>query len=531
MLEAALTYSSRGYNVIPVGADKKPLIKWEAYQRQRTTPEQIQRWFGGRQERNIGLVTGEISNLFVVDTDTPESIKEIQDQLPENLVTPIQKTPHGGRHFFFKHIEGFSNRARVAPGVDIRTDGGYVVASPSTDGDGRRWEWLEGLSLLDVEPAPLPDALLGFLKEFAFGFYKEADDKDKSKSSNVVKMFTKGRRDEDLFHVANQLVIARTPEREIEQVLEILAQGCEPPFPEKDISVKIKSALQRAERKERNLAEEVKQWILSSSGVFLSSNVVRCLHLSSREDEKNLSKILSRLKEEGIIEKQGDKTGCYRVIESQADEIDFMSVEEKVLDIAWPFQIEKWVKILPKNIIVIAGEANAGKTAFLLNVCFMNMGRFKINYFSSEMGAMELRARLEKFETGLIHWKENVNFRERSSNFADLIRPNEINIVDFLEITDEFYKVGGMIKEIWDKLKKGIAIVALQKNPKTDIGLGGMRSIEKARLYLSMEHGRLKIVKGKNWATDFNPNGMQFNFKLVQGAKFIQTFQKNEERD
>jgi len=49
--------------------------------------------------------------------------------------------------------------------------------------------------------------------------------------------------------------------------------------------------------------------------------------------------------------------------------------------------IERWVKTLPKNIIILAGEANAGKTALLLNFCSMNMGKFKINYFSSEMGA------------------------------------------------------------------------------------------------------------------------------------------------
>ena len=152
-----------------------------------------------------------------------------------------------------------------------------------------------------------------------------------------------------------------------------------------------------------------------------------------------------------------------------------------------------------------------------------NMGKHKINYFSSEMGPMELRDRLNKFETNLKHWKEHVNFRERSSNFADVIKPNDINIIDFLEITDEFYKIGGMIKEIYDKLKKGIVIIALQKNPKTDFGLGGMRSVEKARLYLSIDSGEIKIVKGKNWASLTNPNGLGRSFKLVHGAKFVPT--------
>jgi len=103
MLEAALKYNELGFNVIVVGVDKKPLVKWEIYQKERSTPEQIKEWFSGSWQRNIALVTGEISNLLVVDCDTPSAMQEIQDFLPESIVTPIQRTPHGGKHFFFQH--------------------------------------------------------------------------------------------------------------------------------------------------------------------------------------------------------------------------------------------------------------------------------------------------------------------------------------------------------------------------------------------------------------------------------------------
>ena len=54
---------------------------------------------------------------------------------------------------------------------------------------------------------------------------------------------------------------------------------------------------------------------------------------------------------------------------------------------------------MPKNIIVVAGTPNAGKTAFLLNVVQMNMsGKMPIHYFSSEMGSMEFKGRLQKFD-------------------------------------------------------------------------------------------------------------------------------------
>jgi hypothetical protein len=151
----------------------------------------------------------------------------------------------------------------------------------------------------------------------------------------------------------------------------------------------------------------------------------------------------------------------------------------------------------------------------------MNMNRFKINYFSSEMGPVELKERLSKFENPLSDFKK-VKWLERSGNFADVIKPDEVNVIDFLEMTDNFYLVAQYIKEIFDKLTTGIAIIAIQKNPGQTLGLGGGRSIEKARLYLSMDSGRLKIEKGKNWANQtINPNGWELTFKLLHGCKFI----------
>ena len=515
MLEVALKYHSLGYNVIPVNKDKKALVKWEQYQHQQSSEKEIESWFSGS-PKNIALVTGEISDLFVVDTDTAGAIEEIQNYLPDSFMTPIQRTPHGGKHFFFKHQEGFPNRARLAPGIDLRTTGGYVVVDPSTNSNGLSWHWLEGLGLFDVAPLPLPNALLYYLKEFAFVF-----NKDKGReTTRDYKMFREGTRDEDLFSVANSLSKDNWSEADITQVIEILAQNCNPPFPLNEVEAKVKSAFSR---RERNITRDVSDWVRLQDGYFETTSCYNELQLTTKEQKKAAIVALVRLKSEGIIESYGTKRGCFRTVAKDSEEIDFMSADDNPVELVWPFEIQEWVKILPKNIIVIAGEANAGKTAFLLNVCFMNMGKFKINYFSSEMGAMELRDRLKKFEVNLVNWKENINFRERTSNFADVIKPNDVNIIDFLELTDEFYRVGGMISEIFNRLKKGIAIIALQKNPKTDIGLGGMRSIEKARLYLSMDSGKIKIVKGKNWATEWNPNGIHRTFKLVQGAKFIST--------
>ncbi len=326
-------------------------------------------------------------------------------------------------------------------------------------------------------------------------------------------------RDEALFHIANCLIWGKCEEALARKILTILALQCDPPFDLKDAQAKVDSVLKRVERKQRSLSEEIRGWVKTTQGYFLTTDIHTELRITTPEEKKACYSSLLRMCESGEIEKHGDKRGCFRVVDSSCDEIDFLSITGIALDIKLPFAIESLVKVLPKNIFVIAGEPNAGKTAFLLNVAEMNMERYEIWYFSSEMGALELKDRLMKFDRPLQSWK--VNFRERSNNFADVIRPDAINIIDFLEVHDEFYKIGLYIKEIFDKLNVGIAIIAIQKNKGNEYGLGGSRGLEKARLYLSMESGKIKIIKAKNWAeSKTNPNGLELTFKLAKGCLF-----------
>jgi hypothetical protein len=89
---------------------------------------------------------------------------------------------------------------------------------------------------------------------------------------------------------------------------------------------------------------------------------------------------------------------------------------------------------------VIAGAADAGKTALLLNFIKLNQFDFSIYYQSSEMGKEELASRLVNFEDiTLDEW--NFNAEERSTDFADVIRPDCINIIDYMELTGDFYNV------------------------------------------------------------------------------------------
>lgn len=535
-LENALMYAKNGFSVIPIiPGQKKPMIKWQQYQKGIAEPEQIIAWWSKHPNANIGIVTGKISNLFVIDLDKhdPAYSDDITSQLiPESIVCPTANTPKGGQHLYFSYPSdsNISVGARIAPGIDFRGEGGYVVAPPSINGNGNCYNWVIELdrSLLSQPPKGCTDLIIN--NNINNILYKEPQDdhnhhklQTTTTTTNNHKMFDFGSRDNDLFHTANCLVKGGMSASEISQVLEkiVISWGENPDV--KWIETKIKSALDRAERKQKNWSEETREFVETTDGYFSTTDCHKQLQATTSDHKKSINMALLRLVTTGVLEKHGERNGCYRKIAKLEESvIDIFSADTTAVPIKLPMGISELVKILPKNIIVIAGEVNSGKSAFLLNCAAQNMNKHEVVYFSSEMGGAELKERLQINEKiPFDEWKK-CKFVERASDFDVAIRPNAINIVDFLEVHDEFYKVGGYIKKIFDKLENGIAIIAIQKNPGRDEGLGGARSLEKARLYLSMKPGEIKITKAKNWVSSLvNPNNMVKKYKLVGGMRFL----------
>ncbi len=277
-----------------------------------------------------------------------------------------------------------------------------------------------------------------------------------------------------------------------------------------------------AKSRERSISAEVKDWILLQTGYFSVTGCYNELHAVTKEQKTAVRVALLRLVKEGLIERHPTESGRYRRIDKTEEIINFLDCPGTNLfsDFKYPFGMETHYRTMPKNEIIIAGCPDSGKTAILLNIVYLNQARYEIYYFSSEMGAMELRDRLSKFDHPLDQWK--CRFIERSSNFADVIRPDAINVIDYLELCTDTFRVGEYLKSIHDKLKNGIAIIALQKPFGRDLGRGAEFSLEKPRLYLSMEKGTLKIIKCKNWVdSQKNPNGLSINYKLVNGCQFI----------
>lgn len=165
-LNQALAYSYHGFSVIPVEPKgKRPLLLWQEFQHRPPTAEEVQTWFLRTPEANVAIVTGRVSGLVVLDVDLKHGGGEslsILEQIHGALPATVEaRTGSGGRHLYFAHPGGVvRNRVGLRPGVDLRGDGGYVVAPPSLHPSGGRYVWMPERSPEELPLAATPAWLL-----------------------------------------------------------------------------------------------------------------------------------------------------------------------------------------------------------------------------------------------------------------------------------------------------------------------------------------------------------------------------------
>lgn len=271
-----------------------------------------------------------------------------------------------------------------------------------------------------------------------------------------------------------------------------------------------------------NVSAAVEEYVKQTRGWFTTKEVYGDLNLRKSNEKRSGLQKLIRMTEEGKLERSPDRNGVYRQKRQGCEEVRWWEASGEEYDIRFPFEIERWVKIFPGSIIVIGGSVNSGKTAFMLNLIRMNIEQHHIYYFNSEMGSNELQERINLIQDiNTKTWTDRMTVYERSSDFDSVVFPNGFNIIDFLEVHDVFYQVGEKLLEIHNNLKNGIAVIGLQMNPGSEYGRGGSFSSEKPRLYITLDRGKLKIVKAKNWRSGENPNGWTADFRLVAGNRFI----------
>lgn len=189
-LDCALRYADRGWAVFPcheptrTGCScRRPNCSSPAKHPRTarglhdatTDPEVIARWWRRWPAANVAVRTGADSGLVVIDVDPKHggfaAIAELQRGHGEFPPTPAARTGSGGRHYWFVHpgLPVPNSAGRLGPGIDVRGDGGYVIAPPSLHPSGSYvWEaapplaelpaWVLDLARTTLRPRPATTA-------------------------------------------------------------------------------------------------------------------------------------------------------------------------------------------------------------------------------------------------------------------------------------------------------------------------------------------------------------------------------------
>lgn len=171
LLDAALNYARRGFSVIPIAPRSKiPLIPWKRYQTQAATEKEILSWWERSPQANVGIVTGLVSGLLVVDFDprhdaAGETGKWLRALLPE----PTVRTGGGGLHWYIK--AAYRSIPSLLPGLDVKSNGGFVLAPCSVHESGTHYIQLR------ADLCTMPSALRDLIKQ-------RTHDEGKSRNSN-----------------------------------------------------------------------------------------------------------------------------------------------------------------------------------------------------------------------------------------------------------------------------------------------------------------------------------------------------------
>jgi hypothetical protein len=160
-LAEALRYSLRGWQVFPLRPRSKLPACARGFYAATANPATLRRWFGNAHGYNIGLRTGVASGILVLDTDIrhggPAMLRALEDEHGTLPATLTAITSNGDHRYF--RIDGPipSSAGRLGLGLDVKADGGYVVAPSSVHPDGAVYRWVDDTAPLAPAPAWLID--------------------------------------------------------------------------------------------------------------------------------------------------------------------------------------------------------------------------------------------------------------------------------------------------------------------------------------------------------------------------------------
>jgi Bifunctional DNA primase/polymerase, N-terminal/Primase C terminal 1 (PriCT-1) len=239
-LRAALKLADRGLHVFPCKPRDKRPATLHGVKDATIDPDVIERWWRQEPSFNIGVATGTTSGIMVIDVDNIDAEAELKKLETANGALPatVESITARGRHLYFRWPEGGvrNSAGKIAPGIDVRASGGYIVAPPSLHPSGKRYCWsVDSASAF----APAPEWLIGMVTAPAamLLFDNTARPADPAQWRDLVRNgITEGCRNDKMARLVGHLLGRHVdPEVTLEIALAINDARCRPPLPGNEV--------------------------------------------------------------------------------------------------------------------------------------------------------------------------------------------------------------------------------------------------------------------------------------------------------
>jgi len=270
----------------------------------------------------------------------------------------------------------------------------------------------------------------------------------------------------------------------------------------------------------------VDRWLDVHRGETFDLDLVcRQLQIAERE---NRHFVVQKLAYEVSIGKLEKSNRIYRYINKDKNIIDWYNSNiDNTININWPkgrdgskFGFDGCVCISPGDIIVVAGVSNMGKTTFAQNFLWENMDIYPCVLMGNEYTPVKFKRRISRmtWNDPILDGKPKFELIKRLENWADIIEPDKITIIDWIALpANELYNIGHVIQGIQSKVGNGICLIVLQKDEASSLGRGRAFSEELSSLYLTIDKGRMTVRKAKEWF-QHDPNREVYGFDITNGG-------------
>lgn len=229
---------------------KHPLVSWGEFQHRLPTEDEVIAWWTRFPTANIGMVTGTLSGLVVLDADGLEAYTGV---LSRGSVEPTPVAATGSPnhyHWYLRHpgrpVKNFAGD-RGTIGLDFRGDGGYVVLPPSLHQSGNLYTWLQNTE--HIPPRVVPLWLLHMLSDGSSPQPRDGVDGESQRGpidiEGVLRGVPEGQRDDTLYRTACRLRSDNVPIEYAELLIRTAAANCSPPFPASGAVDKVREAYRK----------------------------------------------------------------------------------------------------------------------------------------------------------------------------------------------------------------------------------------------------------------------------------------------